>query len=299
MRASRAWTLPVVLLIGACGGRAQPTTPEDATLKRNTRAAGLAFSLNRPAEAITQYERALERARARDDATAIGDNGYNLAVAQLAANQPRQALASVRMTRAELARRGAASFPALDLAEATACYRLGEKMRSDQLAAQVETSAEPVTAARASFLRGLIADELNNAAGIDAAIARLAHPATPDQQADTDELMARRSLRQGAFDAALRQAEHAADLRRDTLDYRGLARALSVAADAEVHAGNMQAAADLYMRAGQSAAAMGDADMARSWLGRAMEFGNDPAQREAARLAMIAIGKPVAGAGGK
>lgn len=297
MRTSGVSALSVVLLASACGGAAPPPAPEDTTLKQNTRAASLALSLDRPAEAITQYQRALERARARDDATAIGDNGYNLAVAQLAANQPKQALASVRMTRAELARRGAPSFPALDLAEATADYRLGETTESDQLAAQVEMSAEPTAAARASFLRGLIADEAKNSAGLDRAIAHLAQPKSADQQADADELMARRSLRQGAFGAALNEAGRAADLRRDSLDYRGMARALSVAADAEVHAGNIAAAADLYLRAGQSAAAMGDADMARVWFGRAMEVGNDPSQREAARLAMAALGRAAGNVG--
>lgn len=298
MRASRAWALSVLLLVCACGGTPQPTAPEDTTLKQNTRAAGLALSLNRPAEAITQYQRALERARARDDAAAIGDNGYNLAVAQLAANQPQQALASVRMTRAELARRSAVSFPALDLAEATAYYRLGEKTQSDRIAAQVEMSAEPIAAARASFLRGLIADEANNAAGLDKAIARVAEPDSSGQQADADELTARRSLRQGAFGAALTEAKHAADLRRNSLDYRGMARALSVAADADVHAGNTEGAADLYMRAGQSAAAQGDADAARLWLGRAMVVGTDPAQREAARLAIAVLGRPAGDVGG-
>lgn len=291
--------MSVALLMDACGGKVQPTLPEDTTLKQSTHAAGLAFSLDRPAEAITQYERALERARARDDATAIGDNGYDLAVAQLAANQPKQALASVHMTQAELARRSAASFPALDLAEATAYYRLGEKTKSDQLAAQVETSADPTAAARASFLRGLIAAEAMNWAELDRAIARLAYPKSSDQQADADELLARRSLRQGAFGAALTEAEHAADLRREALDYRGMARALSVAADAEAHAGNLEAAADLYMRAGQSAAAMGDADMARLWLGHAIEFANDPAHRETARLAITALGKPAGSASGR
>ncbi len=284
--------MSIALLMGACGGTTQPAAPEDTTLKQSTHAAELAYSLDRPAEAITQYQRALERARARDDATAIGDNGYDLAVAQLAANQPKQALASVRMTRTELTRRGAASFPTLDLAEATADYRLGDKTQSDRLAAQVENGADPPAAARASFLRGLIADEAIDPAGLDRAIARLARIESSSQQADADELKARRSLRQGAFDAAATEAQHAADLRRDELDYRGMARALSVAADAETHAGKLEAAAGLYMRAGQSAAAMGDADMARLWLGRAMELENDPAQREAARLAIAALGRP-------
>jgi hypothetical protein len=78
-------------------------------LRQSSRAAGLAFSLNRPEQAIARYKQALERARARDDAEAIGDYGYDLMVAELAANRPEEALASARMTRIELARRGSVS----------------------------------------------------------------------------------------------------------------------------------------------------------------------------------------------
>lgn len=261
-------------------------------MHRDATAARGAISLDRPEEAATQYARALERARARDDAAAIGDYGYDLAVAQLAANHPKQALASVRTTRAELALRGVASFPELDLAEATALYRLGEKQAADQLAARIVAGAEPAAAARADFLRGLIADDMGDPAGLSAALARLAQPASADQQADADELSARRDLRQGTFEAATNEAEQAADIRRASLDYRGMARALAVAADASQRAGNKQAAAEFYMRAGQSAAAQGDADMARPLLVQAAALATDPALREAALKVIATLAKP-------
>ena len=228
-------------------------------------------------------------ARARDDAAAIGDYGYDMAVAQLAANQPNPALATVRMIRLELARRGAAPFAALDLAEATACYRLGDKATSDRLASQVEAGDEPIAALRASLLRGLIADETDDLAGLDRAIARLASAVSREQQADLAELVARHDVRLGAFATAAEQAGHAADLRREALDYRGMARALAVAAGAEARAGQMRLAADYYMRAGQSAAAQGDAITARLWLQRATELGDDTSLHAAARLAITAL----------
>jgi hypothetical protein len=285
--------LLLMLSMASCGSAHTPSTPEDTTLHQNARAAGAAFSLDRPEEAATQYERALERARARDDAAALGDYGYDLAVAQLAANHPRQALASVRMTRDELARRGIASFPELDLAEATALYRLGAKRESSGIAVRLAAADDPAAAARARYLEGLIADETGDAAGLDAAIASLARPASADQQADMDELLARRDLGRSDFNAAIAEAERSADLRRTRLDYRGMARALSVAADAEAHAGNAQAAAELYMRAGQSAGAQGDADMARTWLQRAAALANDPVIRDAARHAIAELSKPL------
>jgi hypothetical protein len=251
----------------------------------------LAYSLNRPEQAIAQYKLAVERARARDDADAIGDYGYNLVVAQLAANQPQRALASAQMTQAELARRGAASFPALDLAKATALYRLGDKQASDRLAEQVQDGSDESAAARASFLRGLIADETDYVSGLDDALARLARPGSPAQQADADELAARCDLRRHSFVTAAAKAEQAADLRRSILDYRGMVRALAVAADAEARAGNTRASADLYLRAGQSAAAQGDAASARPWLEQAMHLGSDPALFDAARLALASLSK--------
>jgi hypothetical protein len=281
--------IPTLLLVGACGTGQQSTTPEDPILRLDVQAASSAMALERTEEAIAQYRRAFERARFRDDAAAIGDSGYDLAVAQLVSNQPKQALASIRMTRTELARRRTTSFPALDLAEATADYRVGEREKSDRLASEVEAGADATAAARATFLRGLVADDKGDLAGLEEAISRLRQPTSADQQADAAELLARHDLRQGAFEAADTEAEHAADLRRDILDYRGMARALAVAADAEVRAGDKKAAADLYMRAGQSAAAQGDAESARSWLRRSLEFANDPTLHHAARLALTGL----------
>jgi hypothetical protein len=138
----------------------------------------------------------------------------------------------------------------------------------------------------------LLADEAGDAAGLNAAIVSLAQPTSADQRADLAELLARRELRRRDFKAAIAEAERSADLRRISLDYRGMARALAVAADAEAGAGNAKAAAALFMRAGQSAAAQGDAEMARSWLRRAAAVGDDIVIREAARKAIAALEKP-------
>ena len=289
----RAAVIVALLLMDACGSTHQAAAPDDAIMQRDAHSADMALSLERPNEAIEQYKHALERARARDDATAIGNYGYDIAVAQLIANEPRQALDTIRTTRAELALRGAASFPALDLAEATACYRIGDKATSDRLAAQVEAGADPAAAARASFLRGLIADDTGNAVGLDQAINRLATATTPAQQADRDELLARRDLDRGAFASAAEEAEHSAELRRHELDYRDMARVISVAADAQARAGRSDLAAALYMRAGQSAAAQGDVEAARTWLHRATELGDDAMLHKEAQSAIKALGHGV------
>ena len=285
----KAMVVLALLLASACNGSRKAPAPDDTMMRQDAHAASLALSLERPKEAVAQYKLALERALARDDAVAIGDYGYNMAVAELAGNQPDAALATVRMTRAELARRGAASFAALDLAEATACYRMGDEATSDRLATQVEMGGEPVAAHRAAFLRGLIAVDMNDGAGLDRAITRLGGATLPDEQADLAELVARRDIREGTFAAAVEPAAHAADLRRDTLDYRGMARALAVVADADALAGHARLAANYYMRAGQSAAAQGDAATALPWLQRAAELGDDASLHAAARSAIAAL----------
>ena len=62
----------------------------------------------------------------------------------------------------------------------------------------------------------------------------------------------------------------AASIRQEGLDYRGMARALAVAGRRRSRAGERELAADLYLRAGRSAAAQSDAATARPWLERAL-----------------------------
>jgi hypothetical protein len=58
-----------------------------------------------------------------------------------------------------------------------------------------------------------------------------------------------------------------------------MARALALAARLT---GDTDAAADLYLRAGRSAAGQGDTALAKAWLGKARDLAHDPALRAAA-----------------
>jgi hypothetical protein len=274
------------LLIAGCGGSApDPTAPlTDETLQRETNAGRLAYELERNEEAVTRYRAALTRAQARDDLEAIGDTGYDLTVAELRANAPDRALADAQATRRELERRGAKPFSALLLAEATALYRTGAVAEADRAAQPIQRVADADAAAQATFLRGLIADERGDGTGLAAAVDALNSAKTPPLEADFAELAARLALRRGDPARAREQAARAAELRQATLDYRGLVRALAVEGAAAERAGD-EAAADLFLRAGRSAAAQGDKASARVWLPRATSLAaGRPVGRAAADL---------------
>lgn len=288
--------LPVVLLLSlaACAGadNAEPSQPKDQTLARHEQAGDIAASLDRPAEAITQYEAALKQAEARDDLEQITKLSFSLAVAQLRANRPSDALATATRAAAEIERRGGAPFPALTLAEATAHYRIGNAARADEMASKLEQGAPKEIADGASFLRGTIADERDDEAGLRAAASRISDKGNPVQRADRRELEARLALRYAETSAARSAALEAAAIRQEVLDYRGMARALYVAALAAEQAGDTEGAADLYLRAGRSAAAQSDPATARPWLEKALSLTQNPEVTTAAKAAMDMLDEP-------
>jgi hypothetical protein len=278
------------LLVAGCGGSAPDASPPiDETLQRETHAGRLAFELERDEEAVARFRAALARAQERDDLDAIADNGYNLAVAELRANAPDRALADTRATSMELERRGAKPFPALQLAEATALYRTGAAAEADRMAQAVQHSEDAEAAARATFLRGLIADDRGDLTGLATAASALDAAETPPFEADAAELSARLALRRGDAGFAQQQAARAAELRQITLDYRGLARALALEGTAAERIGDKAAAADLFLRAGRSAAAQNDRKPAKRWLQQAVALSRDPALTQAARSALTAV----------
>src|SRR5262249_20664179 len=133
--------------------------PPDVQLDQANRAGSQALAMDVPTLAVRQYKTALQRAYERDDATAIGDVSYNLALAQMKAGDSKAALATTRDARTNLERRGAPVPAELFLVQAAAAYRLGDYSAADTGAQ--ETLAAPAkdadAAARAWFIRGLVA----------------------------------------------------------------------------------------------------------------------------------------------
>lgn len=252
MRLRHRMALSTLALLAGCAHPA-PAPPTDQTLSRFEHAGDIALAQERPAQAAEQYRAALARARERDDAGAIADAGFNLATAQLSANDPAGALQTAQDIRAELARRTMAD-PGLDLITATALFRANRPDEAGRWASRLAGSA--TLGNKAWFLRGLIADARHDRAALTQAEAALTPAAEP---ADRAELRAR-------LEGDPTMALAAADLRRDTLDYRGMARCLALAAQ---YTPDPARAADLYLRAGRSAAGQHDAAQARNWLARA------------------------------
>ena len=262
-----------VLVLTACGGSGPVDTgpPPDVKLDQANKAGTQALSMDLPSLAVRQYKVALSRAYERDDAGAIGDVAYNLALAQMKAGDPKAAVATAREARAELDRRRAAVPPELILVQAAASYRSGDLGAAAGAAQEVldRGSKDPDVVRRAWFIRGLVAADRSDAAGLAQAIAALPPTKQADLDADRQELQGRAALLANDSAAALALFEQSASNRQQALDYRGMARALSLAGDAVLREGRADAAAILFLRAGRSALLQGDTATGRTLLDRA------------------------------
>lgn len=290
------WTpaLVALLILAGCGGRPAPAVMEDSKLAQANNSGRQSLEFSRLKQAVDQYREAFTLAMARDDPQAIGDDGYNLAVAELADNDAAGALRTVQRTRDALAARAAPGFAELDLIQSAALHRLGRDAEADALAARAQaTASSSDTAARASYVRGLIADARGDAAGIAAALAGFGQPKAPsaDREADREELTARLDMLRGQYRQAASHARRAADLHRSQLNYRAMADTTALAAKAMQRAGAPGEAANLYLQAGESAAARGDAVSAKRWLGLAMGLEGNPETRRTVKEALAGLQK--------
>src|SRR5258708_7733102 len=139
MRTRPAVLLPLAALaLAACGGGGPVDTgpPPDVRLDQANRAGTQALSVDLPSLAVREYKVALTRAYERDDAGAIADVAYNLALAQMKAGDSKAALATVRDARAELDRRHVQIPAELFLVEAAAAYRIGDLLGASAAAPQ-------------------------------------------------------------------------------------------------------------------------------------------------------------------
>ncbi|MBR2819961.1 MAG: hypothetical protein IKE60_35150 [Reyranella sp.] len=301
-----ATLLLAALSLAACGGSpADPGPPPDQKLDAANRAGTQALSLGMPAQAVRQYKQALARAYERDDAEAIADTAYNLALAEIRSGDPKAALSTTRITEAELRRRQVAAPAELLLVQAAAAYRAGDLTTAASAAEQALTlkARDPDTAPRAWFIRGLVAADRGDSATLAQAIAALPAAASAKQaadlQADRQELVGRAALLDGRAADALAAFEQAAANRQQAIDYRGMARALAQAGEAALKLGQSREAAVFYLRAGRSSLLQGDTAAATPQLKRAEELARQTSQtgivEEIARLRKAAAEKRTTG----
>jgi len=260
---------PHILLLAAltgmtgltgCGGKSGKDVARSDQDYLNAMEVGRdSFDLTHADQAKTQFENAYGRALLRDDVLAIRDAGYNLAVAKLAMGNASATLDTVHRVHADMALRGDVSSPALDLVAMAAYCRLGENAQAVALARGIRTD-DPALLERRAFLTGIAADGLGDAGLLASSLnAMPVSPRPPRlEQADRAELESRLALRQGRYDQAESQAIAATNLRRDMLDYRGMARALDIASRAAKAAGKDNQAAAYSERATQSRSHAGD-----------------------------------------
>ncbi|HSA82081.1 MAG TPA: hypothetical protein VLE23_14790 [Geminicoccaceae bacterium] len=278
--------LVAIILLAACTAAdpaPQPPEPTDQDLLSGWRLARFAFEQRQYDQAAELYARALQRAYARDDLSAIGDVGYELAVVRLRQFDAPAAAEQARKTRDELYRRGEDPFAELYLVEAVALFEMGERAEAEVMADEaIALAPDPLdpVAKRAWFLNGRIAADRDDEAGLSRALAALVPSQDPELQADRLELIGRREQLDDQPERALSAFRTSADLRRDTEDYLGMARALALAGAAAEDAGLMTEAADFYFRAGRSAEVEGRPADARAWLATAARLAETTGQAE-------------------
>ena len=272
--------LAVLLALGGCAsGSTKSDAPADAQTSGIAEARELgrfAMDRGRYADAARMFGQGLSQARARDDIQAIADLGYARALAELRAGNADAAARQVGRLRRELTRRSEPVPARLDLVLAEARYRLGSPEGSRIAARRVlAASDDPLLTGRAHYLLGMIAADRGKRAGLaDArrAIEETQETQSPALRADRDVLAGRLARARGQPEAALDRFTDAAERRRRLGDEMGMARALALAGTAARDAGRQAQAADLFYRAGRTAALSDRSDRARTWLNTAIEI---------------------------
>ncbi|MGD8333383.1 MAG: hypothetical protein PVF11_06940, partial [Desulfobacterales bacterium] len=237
------------------------------------------------------YRRALERAYARDDTAAILDAQYNLAVCLLNLNSYQEALDVVRSAETEMALTDHGKSLDFLLLEATILHRRGDLDQAWQITDQIlsrQIEASSAVGSKTHFLRGLMASERGDMTQLRAEITALGQPEQSRLRADRQELVGRLAMAEQNWDTAIEAFDSASNLRRETLDYRGMVRVVVLAGEASQKAGRTREAAIYYLRAGRSAFWQDEFDDARQWLNQsarlATSAGEDQILQEARNL---------------
>ena len=262
------------MLLAAGCRTAQPTVATDADLGRLAAAARKVFDLGEPSRAVPLYRDAFARARALDDAAAIGAVGANLAACLLDAGAKDEARTAIREARDGLRR---AARPETDAAILEGRIALAQGRTEDARAVAASLAALPApprpSRAAAALLSAEIAlatDQFHVARSAVDTAARLTGPGDPATLlAWLAETRARLHLAADVPAAAADAFEEAAGFRGRASQAGRVAADLLAAADAREKAGDKSGGADCLYRAARALAGAGRRDAARQPLERA------------------------------
>jgi tetratricopeptide (TPR) repeat protein len=259
------------MAVNACGSRQapQPTVAVDEAFELASHAAGIAFGKRKYARAADLYRQALAHAYRRDDHQTIVDTQYNLAVVLLRLDALEEARTVVDDAKAEFSRAQQTVPAYLLLLEATILYRTGQTAAAWDISEQLLAGAIPAEAeviARGQFLHGLMAAERGDMARLRQAVAATEMANQPELCGDHAELRGYLAMAEHNWEVAVQAFDTAAHLRRESLDYAGMRRALAMAGTASERHGQPRTAAVFYLRAGRSALQLERKQDALRWL---------------------------------
>jgi tetratricopeptide (TPR) repeat protein len=252
--------LILLTLVGCFTSPTSTVPPKDKELSRTGNLARAAFDEGATAKANDLYRKALNRARAMDDATEIGNAAYNLALCHIILGQLDQASAS--LAEAEIAFKRSGSNPAdVLLLEATVAQRQGKLKQALSLADQVLLALPDENHCfQVALLKGTIACEQD-----DPVHARTSLVEADKHHITNAPLLAARErlagnillLEKNPAEAAA-AFDRAAALFQEAKHYHDMALTLQRAGEAYREAGERQLAEDRLSRAKCSLAAQGE-----------------------------------------
>lgn len=286
--------------IASCGTAPKKNSvpKSDEELEAANRLAQFAFENGKYEQAAVIYRRALEHAYVRDDAVAILDARYNLAVCLMELETYLEALTILDQAKEEMAFKDAQLPPEIYLLEATIYYRggrLDDSWRTTEEILATRNIVSPLIYSKTYFIRGLVSSHRDDVAGMQKAIDKMGQPQNATVKSDLSELSGRLAMAENKWDQAIRLFDEATVVRRENSDYRRMAMTQALSAEANEKAGKTGAAASRYLQAGRSAALRGDLSNAHAWLAQAarlfQQIGNDTLAAESRSLIIEISGK--------
>ena len=247
--------LALLALVGCTTSPTSTAPSGDKELSRNNNLARVAFENGSTANAIDLYGKALQRARAMDDATEIGNAAYNLALCHVILGQLDQASVSLAEAKTAFKRSGGNPADVL-LLEATIAQRQGKREQSLSLSASPDESHR----FQVALLKGTIAREQGDVARTRAALAEAEkiRVTNPTLLAAKERLAGNIFLLEKKPGEAAAAFDRAGALYQKAKRWRDMALALRRAAEAYRAAGDTERAEDRLLRAQRSLAAQGE-----------------------------------------